>query len=142
VTRTQLAGLQVHSGAGDSWGKAQLGGQVVNVSATDARTDHSIPSNKRRGRKQGHRKGVCKAAIRPVQDLSVSVKRSLFNVGHWHVNASKNGARKTINSRSGELCSCGQRDASPITAKVKKTKDKKKWQIKFSSSCALDAMAE
>jgi hypothetical protein len=63
---------------------------------------------------------------------SVSVKRSLLNVGHANARARKQiGARKTINSRSEEICYCGQRDASPITVKVEKRKDKKKESNSF-----------
>jgi hypothetical protein len=44
---------------GDSREKAQFGGQLVNVSATDAPilVDHFIPSNRRRCRERGYKKG-------------------------------------------------------------------------------------
>jgi len=45
----------------------------VNVSATDARTDHfthTLLSNKRRGRERGHKRiWLVQAAIRPYSDV-------------------------------------------------------------------------
>jgi hypothetical protein len=58
---------------GDSRGKAQIGGQVVNVSATDARTDHSTHTHflaTSTGAASGvTKKDMVKAAIRPYSDV-------------------------------------------------------------------------
>jgi hypothetical protein len=81
---------------GDSQEKAQIGGQVVNVSATDVRrADHFIPSNKRRGRERGHKKGYpFKAAIRPYSDVKYCTVQEIGAICQCEKKFIKRGARE------------------------------------------------
>ena len=76
-------GLRFHCG-----GKAQIGGQVVNVSATDARTDRSIPGNKRSAgaASGGTKMDMVKAAISPYSDV-----------------------KYCVGPRIGAICQCGEK---------------------------------
>lgn len=111
----------------------------MNVSATDAGTDHSTHTHflaTSTGAASGvTRKDMVKAAIRPYSDVKYCTVQEIGAICQCEKKFIKRGprerqgekpigARKTINSRSGKLCYCGQRDASPITVQVEKRKDK------------------